>query len=97
MIIEKVRRRTKIMDKLIKALVFALAAAVVTKKVKEKKPVEKVKEKVRKTETAPDILKPLSPISKTFWLFHPKKAMCLFLFQTASGIAWTQARKYFKL
>lgn len=32
MIIEKVRRRTKIMDKLIKALVFALAAAVVTKK-----------------------------------------------------------------
>lgn len=85
------------MDKLIKALIFALAATVVSKKIKEKKPVQAVKEKVTKTEKVPDILKPLSPITKTFWLFHPKKAFCLFLFQTAAGIAWTQAKRYFRI
>ena len=83
------------LSKPVKALLLALAAAAVSKKMKPK-----VKDiltaKARPDSSVPDILKPLEPVTKAYWLIHPPKALYLWLFQKSFGFAWNLAKRYFR-
>lgn len=81
-------------SKLAKALLLILAAALASKGFKKNKAPSLPKKEA--PAEAPEILKPLEPITKAYWLFHPKKAFSLYLFQKAAGITWDLARKYFR-
>ena len=81
-------------NKLAKILLLILAAAFASRGFKKNK-APKLPKKEAAPET-PEILKPLAPITKAYWLFHPKKAFSLYLFQKAAGITWNLARRYFR-
>ena len=42
----------------------------------------------------PDVLKPLEPITRAYWILHPQKALYLWLFQKSFGFAWSLAKRY---
>lgn len=52
--------------------------------------------KARPDSSVPDILKPLEPVTKAYWLIHPQKALYLWLFQKSFGFAWNLAKRYFR-
>ncbi|WP_297021241.1 hypothetical protein [uncultured Dialister sp.] len=81
-------------NKLAKILLLILAAAFASRGFKKNK-APKLPKKEADLEP-PEILKPLAPITKAYWLFHPKKAFSLYLFQKAAGITWNLARRYFR-
>lgn len=81
-------------NKAVKVLLLILAASLASRGFKKNK-APKLPEKAAVPE-ALEILRPLEPITKAYWLFHPKKAFSLYLFQKAAGITWNLARKYFK-
>ena len=83
------------MNKLMKALLLALAAALVSGKMKPKAK-KAITAKTAADPSAPDILKPPSPITKAYWLLHPRKALYLWLFQKSFGFAWSLAKRYFR-
>ena len=68
------------LSKLVKALLLALAAAVVSKKLKPKAK-NRMEEMARPDSSMPDVLKPLEPITRAYWILHPQKALSQWLFQ----------------
>lgn len=81
-------------NKAVKVLLLILAAALASKGFRKNK-APNLPKKAAQPE-GPGILRPLEPITKAYWLFHPKKAFSLYLFQKAAGITWDLARKYFR-
>lgn len=82
-------------SKLQKSLIFALGAAIVSRKIKPAAGQIITRKEIPDLQSS-NILKPLEPITKAYWLLHPQKALYLWLFQKCFGFAWVLAKKYFK-
>ena len=54
-----------------------------------------MEEMARPDSSMPDVLKPLEPITRAYWILHPQKALYLWLFQESFGFAWSLAKRYF--
>ena len=83
------------LKKIAKVLLLASAALAAGKAAPGHKAGSPLKEDASSRRTQ-EIMKPLEPVGKAYWLLHPRKALYLYLFQKAVSFTWIFAKRYFK-